>query len=174
MQEVVKKEIIKWLDVGVIYPIVDSKWVSPVKCVPKMRGITVILNEKGELVSMRSVTGWRACMDYRKLNSWTEQISFACPSWIKFLIGFQREVGIAFRMGIPVTTKSPLLRKTKRKPPSHVPMGLLPLKGCHSDYAMLRQHSNVACYLSLLTWWRIQWRYLWMTTQLWVIILRHV
>jgi len=56
MQKVVKKEIIKWLDAGVIYPIVDSNWVSPMQRVPKKGGITLVLNEKGELVSMRQVT----------------------------------------------------------------------------------------------------------------------
>ena len=35
MKEVVKKEILKWLDAGIIYPISDSSWVSPVQCVPK-------------------------------------------------------------------------------------------------------------------------------------------
>ncbi|XP_049357117.1 uncharacterized protein LOC125821793 [Solanum verrucosum] len=76
MQEVVKKEIIKWLDAGVIYPIADSKWVSLVQCVPKKGGITVVPNEKGELVSMRPVTRWRVCMDYQKLNSWTKKDHF--------------------------------------------------------------------------------------------------
>ena len=57
MQEVVKKEIIKWLDAGVIYPIADSTWVCPVKCVRKKGGMTVVSNEKNELVPMRSVTG---------------------------------------------------------------------------------------------------------------------
>ncbi|KAF3635485.1 hypothetical protein FXO37_25969 [Capsicum annuum] len=71
MQEVVKKEIIKWLDAGVVYPISDSKWVSPVECVPKKGGMTVVANEKNELIPLRPVTGWRVCMDYRKLNSWT-------------------------------------------------------------------------------------------------------
>lgn len=46
MKEVVKKEIIKWLDVGIIYPISDSVWVSPIQCVPKKGGMTVITNEK--------------------------------------------------------------------------------------------------------------------------------
>ena len=57
MQEVVKKEIIKWLDAGVIYPIADSSWVYPVQCVPKKGGMTVVPNEKNELAPMRSVTG---------------------------------------------------------------------------------------------------------------------
>ncbi|XP_019224281.1 PREDICTED: uncharacterized protein LOC109205970 [Nicotiana attenuata] len=71
MQEVVKKEIIKWLDAGVVYPIADSSWVSPVQCVQKKGGMTVIENEKNELIPMRTVTGWRVFMDYRKLNSAT-------------------------------------------------------------------------------------------------------
>ncbi|XP_075489545.1 uncharacterized protein LOC142528385 [Primulina tabacum] len=59
MQEVVKAETIKLLDSGIIYPISDSAWVSPVQCVPKKGGITVITNEKNELILMRTVTGWR-------------------------------------------------------------------------------------------------------------------
>ena len=49
MQEVVKKEIIKWLDVEVIYPIADSSWVCHVQCVPKKGGMIVVPNEKNEL-----------------------------------------------------------------------------------------------------------------------------
>ena len=64
MQEVMKKEIIKWLDAGVIYPIADSSWVCPVQCVPKKGGMTVVPNEKNEFIPMRPVTGWRVCMDY--------------------------------------------------------------------------------------------------------------
>ena len=59
MKEVVKKEILKWLDAGIIYPISDSSWVNPVQCVPKKGGITVVANEKNELIPTRTVTGWR-------------------------------------------------------------------------------------------------------------------
>jgi len=79
MQEVVKKEIIKWLDATVIYPIAYSKWVCPVQCVPKKRGITVVPNTKGELVPTRPVTGWRVCIDYQNLNSWTKKDHFPMP-----------------------------------------------------------------------------------------------
>lgn len=100
MQEVVKKEIIKWLDAGVVFPIADSKWVSPVQCVPKKGGITVVPNEKNELVPLRPVTGWRVCMDYRKLNAWTQKNHFlmsfmdqmldrlAGRGWYYFLDGY--------------------------------------------------------------------------------------
>ena len=57
MKEVVKKEVIKWLDAGIIYPISDSSWVSPVQCVPKKGGVTVIANENNELIPTRTVTG---------------------------------------------------------------------------------------------------------------------
>ena len=71
MMEVVKKEIIKLLDADMIYPISDSKWVSPVQVVPKKMGITVIENNKGIMVPTRVQNGWRVCIDYRKLNSST-------------------------------------------------------------------------------------------------------
>ena len=46
MKEVVKTKVFKLLDVGIIYPIFDSKWVSPTQVVPKKYGITVVKNEK--------------------------------------------------------------------------------------------------------------------------------
>ena len=46
LKEVVKKEIIKLLDIGVIYPISDSNWVSPLHVVPKKGGINVVKNDK--------------------------------------------------------------------------------------------------------------------------------
>ena len=79
MKEVVKKEIIKLLDAGIIYPISDSSWVSPVQCVPKKGGMTVVRNEKNELIPTRTVTGWRVCMDYRKLNKATRKDHFPLP-----------------------------------------------------------------------------------------------
>ena len=82
MQEVPKKEIIKWLDAGDIYPITDNSWVCHVQCVPKKGGMTVVPNERNDLVPMRPVTDWRFCMDYQKLNAWTERTIFPCPSWI--------------------------------------------------------------------------------------------
>jgi hypothetical protein len=58
MREVVKKEVIKLLNVGIIYPIPHSEWVSPVHCVPKKGGLTVVKNEKNELIPQRTMTGW--------------------------------------------------------------------------------------------------------------------
>ncbi|GJU39698.1 putative ribonuclease H-like domain-containing protein [Tanacetum coccineum] len=79
MQEVVKKEIVKLLDTSTIYPIADSPWVSPIHCVPKKGGITVVTNENNELVPTRTITGWRVCIDYRKLNEATTKDHFHLP-----------------------------------------------------------------------------------------------
>jgi hypothetical protein len=64
MKGVVKKEVLKLLNAGVIYPITDSEWVSPVQVVPKKGGMTVIRIEKNELIPQRTITGWRMCIDY--------------------------------------------------------------------------------------------------------------
>ncbi|GKA19560.1 hypothetical protein Tco_0699475 [Tanacetum coccineum] len=68
IHEVIKKEVIKLLDAGLIYPIFDSPWVNPVHCVPKKGGMTVVENEDNELIPTSLVTGWHVCIDYRKLN----------------------------------------------------------------------------------------------------------
>ncbi|KAM1048645.1 hypothetical protein ACFX2C_027836 [Malus domestica] len=79
MMELVKKEIIKLLDCGVIYPISDSRWVSPIQVVPKKSGVPVVKNEEKELVPTRIQTGWRVCIDYRKLNATTRKDHFPLP-----------------------------------------------------------------------------------------------
>ncbi|GKC92020.1 reverse transcriptase domain-containing protein [Tanacetum coccineum] len=79
MKEVVKKEIMKLLDTGIIYPIADSPWVSPIHYIPKKGGITVVTNENDELVPTRTIMGWRVCIDYRKLNEATAKDHFPLP-----------------------------------------------------------------------------------------------
>ncbi|GJW45652.1 reverse transcriptase domain-containing protein [Tanacetum coccineum] len=79
IHEVIKKEVLKLLDAGLIYPISDSPWVSPVHCVPKKGGFTVVENDENELIPTRLVTGWRVCIDYRKLNNTTRKDHFPLP-----------------------------------------------------------------------------------------------
>nr|GEY99857.1 DNA-directed DNA polymerase [Tanacetum cinerariifolium] len=79
IHDVIKKEVIKLLDAGMIYPISDSPWVSPIHCVPKNGSMTVVANENNELIPTRLVTGWRVCIDYRKLNDATRKDHFSLP-----------------------------------------------------------------------------------------------
>ena len=83
IKEVVKKEVLKLLDAGMFYPISDSSWVSPVHVVPKKGGMKVVANEKNELIPTHTVTGWRMCIDYRRLNIAKGRITFCYHSWIK-------------------------------------------------------------------------------------------
>jgi len=57
MKEVMKHEVIKLSDNGIIYPIYDNKWVSHTQVVPKKSGVTVITNEKNELIPTRTIIG---------------------------------------------------------------------------------------------------------------------
>jgi hypothetical protein len=78
-REVVKKEVWKLLKVGIIYPISDSEWVSPVQVVSKKGGMTICRNEKNELIPQQTITGWRMCIDYQKLNKATRKDHFPLP-----------------------------------------------------------------------------------------------
>ena len=75
----VRAEVLKLLQAGIIYPISDSPWVSPTQVVPKKSGITVVQNDKGEDVSTRLTTGWRVCIDYRRLNAVSRNDHFPLP-----------------------------------------------------------------------------------------------
>ena len=79
MKEMVQKEVMKLWKASIIYPISNSTWVSPVQVVPKKRGMTVVKNEKNELIPTRTVTGWRMCIDYRRLNTATRNDHFPLP-----------------------------------------------------------------------------------------------
>nr|GEV54947.1 DNA-directed DNA polymerase [Tanacetum cinerariifolium] len=81
---VIKKEVIKLLDASMIYPISDSPWVSPIYCVTKKGGMTVVANEN-KLIPTRLVTGCRVCIDYRKLNDATRKDHFPLPFMVQML-----------------------------------------------------------------------------------------
>nr|GEZ30566.1 DNA-directed DNA polymerase [Tanacetum cinerariifolium] len=79
IHEVIKKEVIKLFDAGLVYPISDSPWVSPIHCVPKKGRMTIVENEDNELLPTRLVMGWRVCIDYHKLNDDTRKDHFLLP-----------------------------------------------------------------------------------------------
>ncbi|KAK1694658.1 hypothetical protein QYE76_011355 [Lolium multiflorum] len=63
MKEVVRNEVLKLLEAGIIYPIADSRWVSPVHCVPKKGGMTVVPNDNDELIPQRIVGALPPALD---------------------------------------------------------------------------------------------------------------
>nr|GFA72057.1 reverse transcriptase [Tanacetum cinerariifolium] len=79
IHDVIKKDVEIFFDAGLIYPISNSPWVSPVHCVPKKEGMTIVTNDENELVPTRLMTGWRVCIDYRKLNEATRKDHFPLP-----------------------------------------------------------------------------------------------
>nr|GFB45535.1 reverse transcriptase domain-containing protein [Tanacetum cinerariifolium] len=132
IHDVIKKEVEKLLDVGLIYPIFDSPWVSPVHCVPKKGGMTVIKNDENKLVPTRLVTGWRVCIDYLKLNEATRKDHFPLPFMDQMLERLAGNDSMAF----PATFRFPSTQKTKKKPRLPVLMELLLTNACRLASAM--------------------------------------
>ena len=79
MKEVIRSEILKLLEAGIIYHITDSRWVSPVHCVPKKGGITVVANDNDDLIPQRTIVGYRMCIDFRKLNKAAKKDHYPLP-----------------------------------------------------------------------------------------------
>ncbi|GKE84790.1 hypothetical protein Tco_1558532, partial [Tanacetum coccineum] len=141
IHKVIKKEVIKLLEAGLIYPIFDSPWVSPVHCVPKKGGITVIENDDNELIHTRLITGWRVWIDYQNLNDATRKDHFPLPFMDQML---ERLAGNEYYCFLDswVTFKYQLTRSTKRRPPSLALTELLPTEACLLAYVMLRARSK--------------------------------
>ena len=99
MKDVVRKEVLKWLNAGFIYAISNSPWVSPVHVVPKKDGFTVIRNERNELIPTRTVIRWRVCIDYRKLNNATRKYHFPLPFIDQMLDRLARHPHLCFLDG---------------------------------------------------------------------------
>ena len=138
MQEVVRAEVLKLLQASIIYPISDSPWVSPTQVVPKKSRITVVQNDKGEEVSTCLTSGWRVCIDYRKLNAVIRKDHFPLP----FIDQVLERVSWMATLGI---FKLKLLLQIRRRPLSLVHSESMHIEESLSTYAMHRQHSKDAC-----------------------------
>ena len=137
MKEVVRKEVLKWLNAGFIYAISDSPCVSPVHVVLKKGGFTVIRNEKNELIPTRTVTGWRVCIDYWKLNTATRKDNFPLPFIDQMLDRLAGHPHFCFLDGYFGYNHIAIAPEDQEKTTfSHGLMAPLPSEGCHLGCAM--------------------------------------
>nr|GEW36627.1 reverse transcriptase domain-containing protein [Tanacetum cinerariifolium] len=123
IHEVIKKEVLKLLDAGLIYPISESPWVSHVHCVPKKGGFTVVENEENELISTRLVTGWRVCINYCKLNEGTRKDHFPLPFMDQMLEILARNEYYCFLDGFSGYFQIPIDPKDQKKTTFMCPYG---------------------------------------------------
>lgn len=126
-----------------IYPISDSSWVSPVHCVPKKGGMTVVTNEDNELIPARLVTGWRVCNDYRKLNDATRKDHFPLPFMDQMLERLAGNEFYCFLDGFSGYFQI-LIAPDQERPLSLDLMERLLTVVCLSAYAMLQARSRGA------------------------------
>nr|GEW46419.1 reverse transcriptase domain-containing protein [Tanacetum cinerariifolium] len=140
IHDVIKQEVIKLLDAGLIYPISSSPWVSPVHCVPKKGGFTVVENKDNGLILTRLVTGWHVCIDYRKLNEATRKDHFPLPFMDQMLERLAGNQYYCFLDGFSGYFQIPIDPKDQEKPHSPAHMERLLIAACILGYAMLQAH----------------------------------
>lgn len=77
--DVVKKDVTRFLEADIIYPIFDSEWVSPVQVVPKKSGVIMVKTSNGDLVAKKVQNAWHVCIDYQRLNLATKKDHYLLP-----------------------------------------------------------------------------------------------
>nr|GEX65837.1 DNA-directed DNA polymerase [Tanacetum cinerariifolium] len=128
IHEVIKKEFIKLRDVGLIYRIFDSPWVSPVHYVPKKGGMTVIENQDNESITTQLVMGWRVCIDFRKLNDATHKDHFPLPFMDQMLERLEGNEYYCFLDGFSGYFQIPIDPKDQDKTTFTCPYGTFPCR----------------------------------------------
>nr|GEZ27324.1 reverse transcriptase domain-containing protein [Tanacetum cinerariifolium] len=131
IHDVIKKEVLKLPDAGLIYPISDSPWVSPVHCVQKKGGFTVVENEENELILTRLVTGWHLRINYRKLNEATRKDHFPLPFMGQMLERLARNEYYYFLDGFSGYFQIPIDPKDQEKTTFTYPYGTFTYRRMH-------------------------------------------
>ncbi|KAA3456990.1 Retrovirus-related Pol polyprotein from transposon 297 family [Gossypium australe] len=174
MMEVVKKEIMKLLDVKIIYLISDSKWVSLIQLVPKKIGITVIENYDGDMVLTRVQNEWRVCIGYRNLNALTRKDHFPL-SFIDQIL--ERLAGMSHYYcldGYSGFHQILVASKDKEKTTFTCPLAHSHTDACHSNYETCFPYSKGAWLVFSLIMLKTSLRFLWMILQFMVILSMYV
>ncbi|GJW28040.1 hypothetical protein Tco_0044915 [Tanacetum coccineum] len=159
--DVIKKEVEKLLDAGLIYPISGSPWVSPVHCVPKKGGFTVVETDENELIPTRLVTGWRVCIEYRKLNEATRKDHFPLPFMDQMLERLAGNDYYCFLDGFSGYFEIPINPKDQENITFTCPYGTFAYRRMPFSFAMHQARSKGVCWLSFMTWSKRRWKSLW-------------
>nr|GFB80725.1 reverse transcriptase domain-containing protein [Tanacetum cinerariifolium] len=122
-----------------------SPWVSPVHCVHEKGGFTVVKNDENELIPTRLVTGWRVCIDYRKLNEATYKDHFPLPFMDQMLERLAGNEYYCFLDGFSGYFQIPIDPRDQEKQRLPALMERSPTVACLSVCAMRREHFKDAC-----------------------------
>ena len=119
MKDIVKEELQKLLNAGFIYPISDSKWVSPLVVVPN------------------KVTGkWCICVDFKELNKSMLKDYFPFPFIDQVLDTLSGKQYFSFLDGYSRYNQILIALRTKIRPLFHVLEGHMPIEFFHLAYVM--------------------------------------
>nr|GEY68539.1 reverse transcriptase domain-containing protein [Tanacetum cinerariifolium] len=165
IHEVIKKEVLKLLDAGLIYPISDSPWVNPVYCVPKKGGFTVVENEENELIPTRLVTGWCVCIDNQNLNDATRKDHFPLPFMDQMLKRLAGNEYYCFLDGFSSYFQIPIDPQDQEKTTFTCPYGTfayrrMPFGLCNAPSTF--QRCMIAIFHDMI---KNRWKSLWMTSR---------
>nr|GEW72450.1 reverse transcriptase domain-containing protein [Tanacetum cinerariifolium] len=140
-------------------------WVSPVHCVPKKGGFTVVENEENELIPTRLVKGWCVCIDYHKLNEATRKDHFPLPFMDQMLERLARNEYYCFLDGFSGYIQIPIDPKDQEKTTFTCPYGTfayrrMPIGLCNAPGTF--QMCMMAIFHDMI---EKRWKYLWMTSR---------
>ncbi|KAK1670092.1 hypothetical protein QYE76_058251 [Lolium multiflorum] len=136
MKDVVRNEVLKLLEAGIIYPIADSRWVSPVHCVPKKGGITVVPNDNDELIPQRVVVGYRMCIDFRKVNKVTKKDHYPLPFIDQMLERLSKNTHFCFLDGYSGFSQIAVRAKDQEKTTFTCPYGICIVEVFMDDFSV--------------------------------------
>ncbi|KAE8670896.1 Detected protein of unknown function [Hibiscus syriacus] len=123
-----------------------NSWVSPVQCIPKKAGTTVVTNEDNELLPTRTITGWRICMDYQKLNKATNKDYFPLPFIDQILDRLAGKAIYCFLDGYSGYNQIAIAPKDQEKTTFTCPYGTFSFRICLLDSVMPWLENNSECH----------------------------